>query len=189
MGLLAAIWLMPYGGPWPTTGEIDMMEHLNNDTRVYQTLHYGTNDSGSRGVQKDFGSVGALNEQWHTYGLLWQEGQIQFLVDGSITATYVTNNAWPFDNANNRFYLIIDEQIGGNWVQNGAKNAGYTPNDGINKDALERYGSAMDIDYVHVYSDPKYLAYVPEPEEEPTIPEPATATLSLLALAARRRRK
>src|SRR5699024_1583967 len=41
-GAWPAIWMMPesaiYGG-WPNSGEIDIMEHLNNDSYIYQTLH------------------------------------------------------------------------------------------------------------------------------------------------------
>ncbi len=182
-GVWPALWLMPKnGGSWPVTGEIDMMEHLNNDDVVYQTLHYGAGDASKRGTVHDFGSVEKLDQQWHTYGLLWEEGKISFLVDGNITQTFVANASWPFDNEGNEFYLILDQQIGGSWVQGAAKEAGYSANGGINQEALSKWGSAMTLDYVHVYSASEY-AYTPEP---------STAALSLLSLAAlafRRRRR
>lgn len=179
-GVWPALWLMPKnGGAWPTTGEIDIMEHLNNDDCVYQTLHYGIKDASKEGTRHGFGSVEALDQQWHTYGLLWEEGQISFLVDGAVTKTFVANDIWPFDNEGNEFYLILDQQIGGEWVQEEAVKAGYTTTGGINRAALSEWGSAMTLDYVHVYADAKYL------------PEPSPAVLSLLSLAAlafRRRR-
>lgn len=181
-GVWPALWLMPKNaGVWPVTGEIDIMEHLNNDAFVYQTLHYGTGDASKEGTQHGFGSVEALDQQWHTYGLLWEEGKISFLVDGNITKTFVANDSWPFDNEDNEFYLILDQQIGGKWVQGEAKESGYNVADGVNQNALSQWGSAMTLDYVHVYSESK----------QEYVPEPAPAALSLLSLAAlafRRRR-
>lgn len=75
--------------------------------------------------------------------------------------TEANNPNWPFNKENNPYYLLLDMQLGGNWVGE----IGDIGN-----------GVAMTVDYVHVYS---------------YIPEPATATLSLGALVllvARRRR-
>lgn len=41
-GTWPAIWMMPEKsvfGDWPRSGEIDIMEHLNNDTKTYQVIH------------------------------------------------------------------------------------------------------------------------------------------------------
>lgn len=181
-GVWPALWLMPKRGPWPITGEIDMMEHLNNDSIVYQTLHYGEGDAAKQGTTYNFGSTEALNEQWHTYGLLWEKGKISFLVDGKLTKTYVANDSWPFDDKDNEFYLILDQQIGGTWVQEEAQET-YKKYDGINRDALANWGSAMTLDYVHVYSDAEYFIYIPEPSST------VLSILSLAALAFKRRRQ
>ncbi|MFC4995794.1 hypothetical protein [Rubritalea tangerina] len=34
-----ALWMLGEKGQWPNNGEIDLMEHLNFDDKVYQTLH------------------------------------------------------------------------------------------------------------------------------------------------------
>ena len=65
-------------------------------------------------------------------------------------------------------YLIIDQQIGGNWVENAGVNKG------IDQNTLANSGAAFDIDYVKVYSSSKYNHLVPEP---------ATAALSLVGTA------
>ena len=39
-GFWPAIWMMPESEkPWPNAGEIDIMEHLNFDDYIYQTVH------------------------------------------------------------------------------------------------------------------------------------------------------
>ena len=42
-----------YGG-WPASGEIDIMEHVNVDGKIYGTLHFGNEgvDSEKGGVNK-----------------------------------------------------------------------------------------------------------------------------------------
>lgn len=38
-GAWPAIWMLPEGAAWPSGGEIDIMERLNNDSIAYQTVH------------------------------------------------------------------------------------------------------------------------------------------------------
>lgn len=107
----------------------------------------------------------------------WTKEGITFYLDGTATATMTSNSAnWPFDDDNNEFYLIIDQQIGGTWVENAGQNKG------IDQNTLAQSGAAFNIDYVNVYSSENYMHLVPEP---------AAASLWLLgmgALTMRRRR-
>lgn len=145
-GCWPAIWMLPAAGQnWPNNGEIDILEHLNSETIAYQTLHFfadnGTSDA-SAGLQ---GKITGELTGWHTYGMEWTENAITFYVDGTKTGT-ITGDAytnWPFDRENNEFYLMIDQQIGGNWVE-GTK--------GIDDKTLSERGAALDIDYIRVYS-------------------------------------
>lgn len=154
-GCWPAIWLMPKkGGAWPANGEIDIMEHLNYQGIFHQTIHY--NDSNgtktSQTVTPTFDKTA-----WHTYGLEWTQEGITFYLDGKKTGTLTSNSAnWPFDDENNEYYLIIDQQIGGEWVENAGVNKG------IDQATLANSGAAFNLDYVKVYSSANYN-HIPEP--------------------------
>ncbi len=177
-GAWPAIWMMPTSGPWPQTGEIDIMEHLNYDGIIYQTVHYnnanGTRVSNSTvngGKSTAYFSTVEDKAAFHTYGVEWTPESVIFFMDGNkkLTLAAQENNPnWPFNKEDNPYYLLLDMQLGGDGHEDWVGEIGNI-GDGV----------AMTVDYVHVYSTPN-------------VPEPATATLSLLALcglAARRRRK
>lgn len=152
-GVWPAIWMLPSKPEsWLGSGEIDLMEHLNYEGSAHQTLHYaannGTNASSYTTVNKAYSDlhVGDKN-QWHTYGVEWTENAITFSIDGVNTATFTSDgqNNWPFDKDGNEFYLIVDQQIGGSWVEGlGDK--------GINQSKLSTDGAAFEIDSVRVYA-------------------------------------
>ena len=120
-GSWPAIWLMPqhpiYQG-WPDCGEVDIMEYLNHDEIVYQTVHSNyTYDlkitDPSNTVSPTF-NIGAFN----TYGVDLTEEYVIFHVNGVETLRYpnlhLENEAemmqWPFDAD---FYLILNVALGG----------------------------------------------------------------------------
>lgn len=149
-GVWPAIWMMPVsndGNDWPYNGEIDLMEHLNNDSKVYQTLHFfndsGTADISGAGVQC---GISGTND-WHAYGMEWQPDAISYYVDGVKTGTLYAADYinWPFARENNEFYLLIDQQIGGGWVE--GEGTG-----GIDDKTLAGDGAAFSLDYAKVYS-------------------------------------
>lgn len=123
-GTWPAIWMMPAQsiyGAWPKSGEIDIMEHLNNDTKIYQVVHSHYVDN--LGMKTDplysftpSFVVGGYN----TYGIEWFPDKIDFLVNGIITFSYPKKASvppdqlqWPFDQP---FYLILNQALGGSWV-------------------------------------------------------------------------
>lgn len=143
-GCWPAIWMMPTnGGNWPANGEIDILEHLNSEAKIYQTLHFNGNNGGNvaPGVQPGLSNQNA----WHTYGMEWKENSISFYLDGVKTRTFTGNEYanWPFGREGNEFYLMIDQQIGGSWVE-GSR--------GIDQNKLATDGANFDIDYVKVWS-------------------------------------
>lgn len=160
-GCWPAIWMMPKeSATWPAGGEIDIMEHLNYEGSVYQTIHYLNSSGGnaSSSTHPDFAGYSDIDKTgWHTYAMEWTETAIKFYLDDKLTATFSNSlsTRWPFDDAGNEFYLIIDQQIGGTWVEgSGAK--------GIDQTALTNKGAAFEIDWVKVWSDESYM-HIPEP--------------------------
>lgn len=100
-GTWPAVWMMPtdevYGG-WPKSGEIDIVEAVNlkaadaegnPESHVYGTLHYGRdapqNSSSGKAYKLPDGANPA--DDFHTYTIEWQEGEIRWYVDGYLYQT------------------------------------------------------------------------------------------------------
>ncbi len=141
-GCWPAIWLMPVSSTgWLPGGEIDIMEHINYESSVHQTLHLH-NNAGTADASPSKQAAISNPNGWHTYGLDWTSEAITFYVDGVATKTISASTYanWPFFDANHDFYLLIDQQIGGSWA--GEANATALANDSVD----------FNIDYVRVYS-------------------------------------
>ena len=145
-GVWPAIWLLATSGGWPNGGEIDIMEHLNYQKQVWQTIHLLRN-SGSGDSSNTVKPQPAIEDVtgWHTYGVEWAPGRIAFYVDGKKTGSFTREGFthWPFDREV-EFYLLIDQQIGGNWPGQ------------AKPEQLKAKSANFDIDYVRIYSDPQY---------------------------------
>jgi|GEM_PF-1602290 len=157
-GIWPAIWMMPTNydlyGPWPATGEIDIMELVGHDpATAWGTLHYGmpwkyTNSSFQLPGTMDF------SQDFHTFSIEWEPGEIRWYVDGIF---YQRQNDWytqrdgesapytwpaPFDRD---FYLQLNLAVGGDWPQ-------FPDNTTI-------LPSRMTVDYVRVYKLQDGLSY------------------------------
>ena len=100
-GSWPAFWMMPTDsvyGTWPKSGEIDIMEAVNlkvtgddgiAEANVHGTLHYGrdwpNNASSGKGYSLPDGANPA--DDFHTYAIEWQEGEIRWYMDGYLYAT------------------------------------------------------------------------------------------------------
>jgi beta-glucanase (GH16 family) len=113
-GLWATYWHSggTAGVSWPTDGEIDVMEMLNNGTGANQALWMPGGHVQSRPTGQWCGTG------YHTYRALWQPGSISFYIDGNLVKTWTPINicagcTWPFDVAGYVQRIIAELSIGG----------------------------------------------------------------------------
>lgn len=143
-GTWPAIWMLStdwkYGG-WPASGEIDIMEHVGFDPGViHGTIHTEAYNH-TKGTQKEgIISVTDAMDAFHVYSIDWTEEKIDFFIDNKLYHTVTRDpkddfNGWPFDQ---RFHLIMNIAVGGNW---GGK-------EGID-DSI--WPQRMEVDYVRVF--------------------------------------
>jgi beta-glucanase (GH16 family) len=113
-GSWPAIWLMPepatqHAG-WPGGGEIDVMEHINNDNYVYHVTHRYNSSSSSA-------TTPHIKNDFNVYTLEWSPSAVQVSVNGALRYTYsrVAGGGWqqwPFDVP---FYIILNQSGGAGW--------------------------------------------------------------------------
>lgn len=141
-GAWPALWMLGAERGWPANGEIDLMEHLNFDEIVYQTVHSEYTVKIDKTNTPKTGTTVPINrDDWNIYGCEWDDNKIVFTVNGKATHRYprmpeLGEKQWPF---NQPFYFILSMQIGGNWVN------GYGPTN------PEHYPAGMEIDWVRLY--------------------------------------
>jgi beta-glucanase (GH16 family) len=143
-GTWPAIWMLStdwkYGG-WPASGEIDIMEHVGHDPGVvHGTIHTESYNHIKQTQKEGKITITDAQDSFHVYAMDWVEDKMDFYVDGKLyhSVTKGTNdtfNEWPFDQ---RFHLIMNVAVGGNW--GGAQ--------GID-DSI--WPQKMEVDYVRVY--------------------------------------
>lgn len=121
-GAWPAMWMLAAQdkyGKYPRNGEIDIMEHLNHDSIIYQTIHsYYTLELKQKDNPKHYGSPAFNPGEFNVFGIKWYPDKIVYILNGKETFTYprvtgVDPSQWPFDQP---FYLLIDQQLGGSWV-------------------------------------------------------------------------
>ncbi|MDQ2657321.1 MAG: glycoside hydrolase family 16 protein [Bacteroidota bacterium] len=143
-GTWPAVWMLPtdwkYGG-WPASGEIDIMEHVGYDPGVVHGTIHTESYNHIKGTQKE-GKITMADAQdaFHVYAVDWSEDKMDFFVDDHLYHSVTRDpkdgyEEWPFDQ---RFYLIMNIAVGGNW--GGAEGVDPTI-----------WPQRMEIDYVRVY--------------------------------------
>lgn len=144
-GTWPAIWMLPSDniyGVWPSSGEIDIMEHVGFEpNKVHASIHCSSYN-GQRGNQKTASKLvnnPAAIADYHIYRIDWTPYAIKGFIDGEQYFEYINDNTsfttWPFDQ---KFYLLLNIAVGGNW--GGAQ--------GVDDNA---FPATMEVDYVKVY--------------------------------------
>lgn len=119
------IWMMPAppAEKWPKSGEIDIMEHLDDQSRVFETVHFW--NSSTEEDDKADTNTSIDNEDFNIYGLIWNEKSVSFTLNGEVVFTYSNDNPeneefsyqYPFTKP---FYLILSQSLGGEGTWEGA---------------------------------------------------------------------
>ena len=146
-GMWPAFWLLGNNIAtiqWPACGELDVMEHIDGSNPrnggfdwVQGSIH-GTKLNG--GIQ--YHPTGFSAAAWHTYGMIWTKGQIQYYVDSpsNVYATFTPatqTGTWPFDQGAQ--FVILNLAVGGDWPG--------SPN------ATTVFPSTMLVDYVRIFTN------------------------------------
>ena len=80
-GIWPAFWMLGQNigsVGWPKCGEIDIMEAINAENRVYGTCHWDNGGHANYGTNSGNYDI----TQWHTYALDWDDQYIRTYVDG-----------------------------------------------------------------------------------------------------------
>jgi beta-glucanase (GH16 family) len=141
------------GTPWPTSGEVDILEDINGRSSVFGTLHCGTNPGGpcneSTGIGSGERACGGCQTGYHTYAVQIDRSvspeQIRWYLDGNNYFTLAANrvDATTWANAvDHPFFIIFDLAMGG----------GFPDAFGGGPNASTVSGASLNIDYVAVYN-------------------------------------
>jgi len=146
-GMWPAFWLLGsniIADPWPACGELDVMEHINGsnpESEGYDWVQGSVHGTGLDGGTQ-YHPTGFSAADWHTYGMIWTKGQIEYYIDdpsnvyATFTATSMTGT-WPFD-AGPQF-ILLNLAVGGSWPGS--------------PDATTVFPSQMQVEYVRLYTN------------------------------------
>ena len=139
---------------WPYCGKIDIMEHANNDSFIYNTCHWNDLSSDPNSNYKNANYGGKTNENlcniisnldvtdWHEYSIVWTETKIDFFVD-DIKTMAIAIGKDGLDAFNKNFFILLNFAMGGNFT-------------GIhNKAQFTNLPWNMYVDYIRVYQSSK----------------------------------
>lgn len=185
-GLWPSFWMLGSDFPkvgWPASGSVDIVENVSVTKRtnglgpemIRATVH-GPRYYGANGLWHDYklpDGARVNDGNFHTYGIVWSPGMIQFYVDDPANVFFVQDandipagGQWVFDRP---FSLILNLAVGGDWP--GAPDT-MTPNP-----------ADMVVDYVRAYKIPPVQA--PSIQWQPVRVKTGASTASMVTLQAR----
>ncbi len=156
-GMWPAFWLLGNNIvtlSWPACGELDVMEHIDGNNPppyagapppgydwIAGSVHGGTTAAHADGTQQ-YHPSGFSAAAWHTYGMIWSKGQVEYYVDDptNVYKTFTPANfpgTWPFDQGPQ--FILLNLAVGGSWPGN--------------VDGTTVFPGDMQVDYVRIYTN------------------------------------
>ena len=118
-GAWPAIWMLSEKDIYPDqhNGEMDIVERLNHDDFAYQTTHNHYTITLKQDVPKKFTTAMINPDDFNVYSVSWYPDKLVYAINGVKSYEYpkvpgAGTYQWPFDQP---FYLLIDQQLEGNW--------------------------------------------------------------------------
>lgn len=185
-GLWPSFWILGsnyLATGWPASGSATIAENVSLTERtngigpnmIRATLH-GPRYYGGNGLWHDFkfpNNARVDDGNFHTYGVIWSPGMIQFYVDDPANIFYVQDandlpegGQWVFDHP---FFLVMNLAVGGDWPGS--------------PDATTPTPSDLVVDYVRVYKIPQVSA--PAIQWQPVDVKAGSSVASVISLRAR----
>ncbi|MGZ3418146.1 MAG: glycoside hydrolase family 16 protein [Polyangiales bacterium] len=143
-GIWPAFWMLGAdigSKPWPSCGEIDIMENIGKEPKtVHGTIH-GPGYSGAGGIGAPYStpSMTTFADDFHVYAVEWSKDEIKWFVDDALYETRTPKDlpagkTWVYDHD---FFLLLNLAVGGQWPGN--------------PDGTSTFPQEMKVDWVRVY--------------------------------------
>lgn len=136
-GIWPAFWMLGANiesVSWPMCGEMDIMEHVNNEPLTNSAIHWHN----SFGHTYDTKTAPFDASDWHVYGADWNEEGVTYILDGQPYFHF------PFEAENNTepiftkpFFFLLNVAVGGNWPGS--------------PDGSTQFPAVMEVDYVRIF--------------------------------------
>ncbi len=140
MGAWPAFWMLGENissVSWPKCGEMDIMEAINNDNKIYSNLHWSYRN-GTRSTSGRAYDIGDRT-QWHVYTMEWDADQAKFYADGELYQSFNIKTEDEMEAFRQKQFIILNLAIGGSWPGHNIDNTAFPSR------------STMEVDYVRVY--------------------------------------
>ncbi len=146
-GIWPAFWMLGENFDtvgWPACGEIDIIEAVNSENKIYGTNHwangaeyatYGNNTGDYRNQKFELDIT-----QFHTYKFTWDEKYIRMFVDDFMYhEILIEGNEGDTEEFHKPFFFLLNVAVAGNWP-------GFEVDD-------SQFPNEMLVDYIRVVSD------------------------------------
>ncbi len=108
-----------YGDPWPTQGEIDILEARGQDSMKYETNYFYGRTANRNLVRNATGYITTdsyLTNCFHVYEVIWEKDALKFYFDGQLVDTKTGGYIPDLFNKTERITLNL--AVGGNYFTN-----------------------------------------------------------------------